>query len=109
MFAFQITSRVVLVKTNRKIGSKDNHLIKYHSNSIRNTNFVKLKVIMSANDKAQGLKLQGNEAYKKKDFHAASNFFEEAIQTDPTEITFYTNLAAVQFETKVRLNCDSPI
>jgi len=59
---------------------------------------------MSTKDKAQALKLQGNEAYKKKDFDAASKLFEEAILADPTEITFYTNLAAVYFETKVSSN-----
>jgi stress-induced-phosphoprotein 1 len=62
---------------------------------------------MSGKEKAQSLKLQGNEAYKKKDFAEASKLFEEAIQTDPTEITFYTNLAAVYFETKVSDQCDS--
>lgn len=59
------------------------------------------EIRMSAKEKAQSLKLQGNEAYKKKDFAAASKLFDEAIQADPTEITFYTNLAAVHFETKV--------
>ena len=56
---------------------------------------------MSNRDKALAFKQQGNDAYKKKDFPTAVSHFQAAIEADPTEITFYTNLAAVHFETKV--------
>jgi Flp pilus assembly protein TadD len=58
---------------------------------------------MSNKEKAVSLKQQGNDAYKKKDFSKAVEHFKAAIELDPTEITFYTNLAAVHFETKVLL------
>ena len=58
---------------------------------------------MSNKDQAQKLKASGNDAYKKKDFVNAVNNFKAAIELDPTEITYYTNLAAVHFETKVSL------
>jgi stress-induced-phosphoprotein 1 len=56
---------------------------------------------MTNKDQAQKLKAHGNDAYKKKDFASAVNNFKAAIELDPTEITYYTNLAAVHFETKV--------
>ena len=58
---------------------------------------------MSSKEEAQKQKESGNDAYKKRDFPAAVNHFKAAIVLDPTEITFYTNLAAVYFETKVKL------
>lgn len=42
----------------------------------------------------------GNEAYKKKDFEVAIQHYTLAIEQDPTDITFYNNLAAVHFEQK---------
>lgn len=42
----------------------------------------------------------GNEAYKKKSFEEAIKHYTEAIEHDASDITFYSNLAAVYFETK---------
>ena len=47
---------------------------------------------------AEAKKLEGNAAYKKKDFPNAIKFYSEAIELNPKEPTFYTNLAAVYFE-----------
>jgi len=40
----------------------------------------------------------GNEAYKKRDFVAAHQHYDRAIQLDPTNITLLTNKAAAFFE-----------
>lgn len=40
----------------------------------------------------------GNEAYKKKEFAEALKHYEKAIELDPTNMTFYSNKAAVLFE-----------
>lgn len=50
-------------------------------------------------------KEQGNEAYKKKNFETAIQHYEKAIEHDPTDITFYNNLAAVYFEQKEFEKC----
>lgn len=42
----------------------------------------------------------GNNYYKKKDFSSAIEHYNKAIEHDPTDITFYNNLAAVYFEQK---------
>lgn len=42
----------------------------------------------------------GNEAYKKKNFEEALKHYDQAIQHDPADITFYNNKAAVYFEQK---------
>ncbi|KAF5306204.1 hypothetical protein FQR65_LT07481 [Abscondita terminalis] len=47
----------------------------------------------------------GNEAYKKKEFIKAITHYENALQHDPTDITFYNNLAAVYFEQKQYETC----
>lgn len=47
----------------------------------------------------------GNEAYKKKDFSIAIGHYENALKHDPTDITFYSNLAAVYFEQKQYETC----
>lgn len=47
----------------------------------------------------------GNEYYKKKDFENALKHYQKAIQHDPTDITFYTNIAAVYFEQKEYEKC----
>lgn len=47
----------------------------------------------------------GNAAYKKKDFENALKHYNEAIEHDPTDITFYNNLAAVYFEQKDYQKC----
>ena len=62
---------------------------------------------------AEAKKLQGNEFYKKKDFPNAIKLYSEAIEMDPKEMTFYSNLAAVYFEMgeydKVIEECDKVI
>ncbi|XP_056648899.1 stress-induced-phosphoprotein 1 [Diorhabda sublineata] len=50
-------------------------------------------------------KEQGNSFYKKKDFENAINHYSKAIEHDPTDITFYNNLAAVYFEQKEYEKC----
>lgn len=47
----------------------------------------------------------GNEAYKKKDFDTALAHYNKAIEHDPTDITFYNNIAAVYFEKKDFRQC----
>lgn len=47
----------------------------------------------------------GNEFYKKKDFDNALLHYNKAIQHDPADITFYTNVAAVFFEQKEYEKC----
>ncbi|MFH4978319.1 hypothetical protein AB6A40_005028 [Gnathostoma spinigerum] len=56
-------------------------------------------------EKAIEEKNLGNEAYKKKDFEAALAHYDKAIELDPTEITFYSNKAAVFFEQKKFEEC----
>ncbi|XP_047506803.1 stress-induced-phosphoprotein 1 [Pieris napi] len=47
----------------------------------------------------------GNEFYKKKDFDNALLHYNKAIEHDPADITFYTNVAAVFFEQKEYEKC----
>lgn len=47
----------------------------------------------------------GNEAYKKKDFAVALEHYNNALTHDPTDITFYNNIAAVYFEQKEYQKC----
>ncbi|KAH8412510.1 hypothetical protein KR009_002731, partial [Drosophila setifemur] len=47
----------------------------------------------------------GNAAYKKKDFETALKHYNAAIIHDPTDITFYNNIAAVYFERKEFEEC----
>ncbi|XP_055917959.1 stress-induced-phosphoprotein 1 [Eupeodes corollae] len=42
----------------------------------------------------------GNVYYKKKDFENALKYYHKALEIDPTDITFYNNIAAVYFEQK---------
>ncbi|KAF7283191.1 hypothetical protein GWI33_001192 [Rhynchophorus ferrugineus] len=49
---------------------------------------------------AKAEKELGNACYKKKEFTGAINHYNKAIEHDPTDITFYNNLAAVYFEQK---------
>jgi hypothetical protein len=42
----------------------------------------------------------GNELYKKRDFPGAISKYEKAIEVDPTNIVYYTNLSAVFMEMK---------
>lgn len=50
-------------------------------------------------------KALGNDAYKKKDFAKALEHYNKAIASDPTDITFYNNVAAVYFEQKEYEKC----
>eukprot|EP00092_Neocalanus_flemingeri_P006374 GFUD01006863.1.p1 GENE.GFUD01006863.1~~GFUD01006863.1.p1 ORF type:complete len:332 (-),score=92.67 GFUD01006863.1:244-1239(-) len=50
-------------------------------------------------------KEQGNAAYKAKNFAKAITHYEKAIELDPAEITFRSNLAAVYFEKKDYEEC----
>lgn len=47
----------------------------------------------------------GNAAYKLKDFETALEHYNKAIEHDPTDITFYSNIAAVYFEKKDYRKC----
>ena len=58
-----------------------------------------------ANEEALKKKQEGNTAYTKKNFPTAIECYTKAIELDPTEITFYTNLAAVHFELKDYAKC----
>lgn len=48
---------------------------------------------------------KGNDYYKKKDFDNALLHYNKAIEHDPSDITFYTNVAAVFFEQKEYEKC----
>ncbi|XP_044755662.1 stress-induced-phosphoprotein 1 [Coccinella septempunctata] len=50
-------------------------------------------------------KEKGNDYYKKKQFDEAIQHYSKAIEHDPTDITFYNNLAAVYFEQKEYEKC----
>ena len=50
------------------------------------------------NPEAQKLKELGNEAFKKKDFTTALKNYEKAIELDPKEMAYYSNIAAVYFQ-----------
>lgn len=50
-------------------------------------------------------KVLGNEAYKRKDFAKALEHYNKAIESDPTDITYYNNVAAVYFEQKEYEKC----
>lgn len=63
----------------------------------------RLKV--QAKKEAEAFKAQGNEFYKKKDFENALKLYQQAIDKNPEEITFYTNKAAVYFEMKKYEDC----
>uniref|UniRef100_A0A8R1E040 TPR_REGION domain-containing protein n=1 Tax=Caenorhabditis japonica TaxID=281687 RepID=A0A8R1E040_CAEJA len=47
----------------------------------------------------------GNAAYKQKNFEAAHEHYDKAIELDPVNITFYNNKAAVFFEEKKYAEC----
>ncbi|XP_018334472.1 stress-induced-phosphoprotein 1 [Agrilus planipennis] len=54
---------------------------------------------------AKAEKERGNEFYKKKEFAKAIECYKKALEHDPTDITFYNNLAAVYFEQKDYPKC----
>lgn len=47
----------------------------------------------------------GNEAYKKKNFEVALSHYNKALESDPTDITYRNNIAAVYFEQKEFKKC----
>lgn len=47
----------------------------------------------------------GNNSYKDKEFDKAVRHYQKAIEHDSTDITFYTNMAAVYFEQKEYEKC----
>ncbi|CAH1711300.1 stress-induced-phosphoprotein 1 [Aphis gossypii] len=47
----------------------------------------------------------GNEEYKKKNFESALAHYNKAIELEPTNMTFYNNVAAVYFEQKEYKKC----
>lgn len=49
----------------------------------------------------------GNQAYKKKEFENALKHYSKAVEHDPADITFYSNIAAVYFEQKDYKKCIS--
>ena len=51
------------------------------------------------------LKELGNEAYKKKHFKMALDFYEKAILLVPTEMTFFLNSAAVHYQLQNFQDC----
>jgi len=51
-------------------------------------------------ESAMEAKKKGNAFYKKKEFSSAIDCYKEAIELDPTNISFLTNLAAVRMEMK---------
>lgn len=55
--------------------------------------------------KALDEKEKGNVAYKKKNFAAALEHYNKAVELDPTDMTYLTNLAAVYFEQKDFTKC----
>ena len=55
---------------------------------------------MANHEEAQKMKAEGNKAYSKRQFDSAKELYNKAIELEPTEITYFTNLAAVYFETK---------
>lgn len=54
---------------------------------------------------AQAEKATGNAAYKARKFEEAVAHYTKAIELDPTDPTFLSNLAAVHFETKNYAEC----
>jgi len=51
-------------------------------------------------DEATSLKAKGNEHYKKKEFDKAIEFYNQAIEKDPQNISFITNIASVHMAQK---------
>jgi tetratricopeptide (TPR) repeat protein len=49
---------------------------------------------------AEAKKAQGTEFYKKKDFVKALELYTEAVNLNPAELIYYSNVAAVHIETK---------
>lgn len=54
---------------------------------------------------AEAFKAQGNDFYKKRQFEQALEFYQKAIDADPSDVTYYSNKAAVYFEMKKYDEC----
>jgi len=54
---------------------------------------------------AENLKLLGNEVYRRKCFIKAMDYYNAAIEMDPTNMKFYSNMAAVYYEKRMYLEC----
>lgn len=50
-------------------------------------------------------KQAGNDAYKNKEFEAAIAHYQKAVDLNPSEMTFLSNLAAVRYEQKMYAEC----
>lgn len=59
----------------------------------------------SLHKKAMVHKLEGNSFYKQRKFDEALAAYEKAIEIEPTECTFYSNIAAVLLEKKEYEKC----
>lgn len=53
---------------------------------------------MATKEQAIKQKELGNDAYKRRNFNAALEYYRKACELDPSEMTFLTNIAAVYFE-----------
>lgn len=58
------------------------------------------KIALQKAKDAESKKLEGNEYYKKKDFAKALELYSAAIELNPKELLYYTNVAAVYIEQK---------
>ena len=58
------------------------------------------RLLIENKKEAEALKAKGNELYKKKEFADALDYYQQAIDRCPKEITYYSNKAAVFFEMK---------
>ena len=54
---------------------------------------------------AEAIKAQGNEYYKKREFDQALEYYQQAIDRCPEELTYYSNKAACFFEMKKFDDC----
>lgn len=59
---------------------------------------LKEEISKDKENKAEEEKNKGNEAYKKKDFETAINFYTSAIQLNPNNIIYLNNRAASYLE-----------
>lgn len=49
---------------------------------------------------AENIKLKGNEFYKKKEFDQALRYYNEALDMNPDEVIYYSNIGACYIEMK---------
>lgn len=60
---------------------------------------------LTTEEQAQEYKLQGNEAYKKKNWQLALEYYDKAIQLNPNEVVFINNKAAVYYAMRDYKRC----